>query len=48
MSLFLINMLPLLPLDGGHILGRRHRVGAQGLGEAAAQGRIRARSTWRP
>ena len=37
MSLFLLNMLPLLPLDGGHILGRDDRMGPEGLGLAAAQ-----------
>ena len=34
MSLFLLNMLPLLPLDGGHILGAIDRMGAQAAGRS--------------
>ena len=37
MSLFLLNMLPLLPLDGGHILGAMIEWVRKRLGQAAGQ-----------
>ena len=46
MSLFLFNMLPLLPLDGGHILGAMIEWVRKGWAQAARQDGSRARSTW--
>ena len=45
MSLFLFNMLPMLPLDGGHILGAMIEWVRTTVGQAARQGRIPGRST---
>ena len=45
MSLFLLNMLPLLPLDGGHILGAMIEW-VRRAGPSCAARRIPGRSTW--
>ena len=46
LSLFLFNMLPLLPLDGGHIAGALWESRARGTSPRSSGGPTPARSTW--
>lgn len=47
LSLFLFNMLPLLPLDGGHIAGALWEALRRNAAKVLQPSRTRARSTWR-
>ena len=46
LSLFLFNMLPLLPLDGGHIAGALWEALRRNVAPRCCAGRTPARSTW--
>ena len=46
LSLFLFNMLPLLPLDGGHIAGAAVGVAAAERRQGRSGAPTPARSTW--
>ena len=46
MSLFLLNLLPLLPLDGGHILGASIEWVRRGWAKLRRKSAAGRRSTW--